>query len=125
MRDFRSSIRPRVALGAATLMVVVGLAACGGTSSSATKGANADATAACAALARSTPVGAGTIALSHRLQGAAELGLAAVGENGNSYTDLSAAMLKLLNDVTNDNVSELNSDVSNALSLCKGDSLPH
>ena len=101
------------------------LAACGGGSSSTSGGANADATAACAALVRSSPVNAGTIALSHRLQGAAELGIAAVGENGNTYSNLSGALQKLLTDVTNDNVSLLNGDVSNALALCKGDSLPH
>jgi len=115
-----------MAFAAVVALASVGLAACGGGGSTSTaKGANADATAACAALARSTPVGQGTIALSHRLEGAAQLGIAAVGENGNTYADLSGALQKLLTDVTNDNVSQLNGDVSNALALCKGDSLPH
>jgi len=119
------SSRSGLAVAAVVAAASVSLAACGGGSGSTTQGANADATAACAALARSTPVGQGTIALSHRLQGAAQLGIAAVGENGNTYSNLSAALQKLLTDVTNDNVSQLNGDVSNALALCKGDSLPH
>lgn len=118
----------RGAFVAAGALVAAGvLAACGGGGSGATntKAANADAAAACSALARSTPVGAGTIALGHRLEGAAQLGLAAVGENGATYANLQAAMQKLYNDATGDNVNQLAGDVTNALALCKGDSLPH
>jgi hypothetical protein len=116
--------RSVVAFAAAVIVAAGGLAACGGGNSS-NEGANADATAACAALGRSNPVGAGTLALHDRLLGAAQLGLAAVGENGSTYSNLSGAFSKIVTDVNADDVNQLNGDVSNALALCKGDSLPH
>jgi hypothetical protein len=124
----RSTRRRRAPFLAAGLAVAaLSLAACGGGGGGTTnsKSADQDATAACAALARSSPVGAGTIALDHRLQGAAELGLSAVAENGATYTNLSQVMQNILNDLTGAKVSALNGDVTNALSICKGDSLPH
>lgn len=125
IRQHRPALATLAAGGA--LFAAVGLAACGGGGSGATntKAANADAAAACSALARSTPVGAGTIALGHRLEGAAQLGLAAVGENGATYANLQGVMQKLYNDATGDNVGQLTGDVTNALAICKGDSLPH
>ena len=109
------------------IVAAIGLSACGGGSSASTgaKSANADATAACAALVRSNPVGVGTLALHDRLLGAAELGLAAVGENEATYSNIDGAFMQIVTDVNGDKVSQLNGDVSSALALCKGDSLPH
>jgi hypothetical protein len=119
------AVRFPAAIVAGVLLAGGTLAACGGGGGSSNQGANADATAACAAQARSNPVGRGTIALRYRLLGAAQLGLAAVGENGNTYENLTGAFTKIITDVNNDAINALNGDVTNALALCKGDSLPH
>ncbi len=109
-------------LAAATLGVAA--AACGGSGSSHT--AAQDATAACQALARSrdqlSPL---SLSTGYRLTGAANLGVAAAGEDSNKYGNLSQPMKSVQMDVSNNATGTISKDVDSALAACKVDKLPY
>jgi hypothetical protein len=108
-------------LAAVTLGVVAG--ACGGSGSSHT--AAQDATAACQALARSRgQVSSLSLSAGYRITGAANLGVAAAGEDNKKYGNLSQAMKSVQNDVSNNATGTISKDVNSALAACKADKLP-